>query len=59
MKGIVLTVREAAAVLGLRPKNVYYLLYMGYIEGWKIANTWRISLVSVEDYDQRTIKKST
>ncbi|WP_304225475.1 helix-turn-helix domain-containing protein [Gracilinema caldarium] len=58
MKGVVLTVREAAAILGLHPKNVYYLLYMGYIEGWKIAHTWRISIISVEAYDQRTVKKS-
>ena len=58
MKGVVLTTREVAAILKMQPKNVYYLLYMGYIEGWKIANTWRISLVSVEAYDQRTVKKS-
>jgi excisionase family DNA binding protein len=54
---MILTVKEAARVLGISPKNVYYLIYMGYIEGWKIANTWRISGLSVEDYAQRAISK--
>jgi|UniRef100_A0A7C3E5M7 excisionase family DNA binding protein len=55
---MILTVKEASRVLGIPPKNVYYLIYMGYIEGWKIANTWRISKLSVETYAQRSILKS-
>jgi excisionase family DNA binding protein len=54
---MILTAKEAARVLGIPPKNVYYLIYMGYIEGWKIANTWRLSKISVETYAQRTISK--
>ncbi|MEO0133114.1 MAG: helix-turn-helix domain-containing protein [candidate division WOR-3 bacterium] len=55
---VVLTVKETAAILNINPKNVYYLLYIGDIEGWKIANIWRISLISVQEYDKRSIKKS-
>jgi len=45
-----LTVGEAAAAMGMNLKHVYYLLYMGRIEGWKVRDCWRIFPGSVEEY---------
>lgn len=55
---MILTVKEAAKILGISTKNVYYLIYMGYIEGWQIAHTWRLSRLSVEIYAQQSVLKS-
>ncbi len=45
-----MTVEEAAAALRIKPKNTYYLLYMGRLEGWKIRDCWRVFPRSVEEY---------
>lgn len=54
-----LTVKEAARVIGVESKSVYYLAYMGYLEGWKIRGTWRFFKGSVEAYDQERNKGRT
>lgn len=45
-----LAVEEAAVILGVALKHVYYLLYMGRLDGWKIRSTWRLFRGSVEAY---------
>jgi excisionase family DNA binding protein len=45
-----LAVEEAAVMLGVALKHVYYLLYMGRLDGWKIRSTWRLFRGSVEAY---------
>lgn len=60
---ICMDVEEAAAYLGVAFKHVYYLLYLGRIDGWKIRNTWRLFRGSVEAYahernDGRTVQNA-
>jgi excisionase family DNA binding protein len=45
-----LAVEEVAMILGVALKHVYYLLYMGRLDGWKIRSTWRLFRGSVEAY---------
>ena len=47
---ICMTVEEAARALGVKVKHVYYLAYMGKLEGWKIRGAWRLFSGSVEAY---------
>ena len=49
---ICMTVEEAAELIGSKIGHVYYLAYMGYIEGWKIRGAWRLFKGSVEAYAQ-------
>lgn len=55
---MILTVKEASCVLNIPPKNIYYLIYMGYIEAWKISHIWRLSKQAVDAYAQRTINQN-
>ena len=50
---VCLTVEEAARLIRAKIGHVYYLAYMGQIEGWKIRGTWRLFGESVEAYAQR------
>jgi excisionase family DNA binding protein len=47
-----LTVKRAAELLGLKPHRFYYLLVMGYIEGVKIAASWRLAAHAVRAYKE-------
>jgi hypothetical protein len=48
-----LTVNQTADYLGIRPHQVYYLLFMGYIEAVKVAWTWRVVPESVWEYKEK------
>lgn len=45
-----LTPKETAERLQTSVKHVYYLLYMGRIEGCKIRRIWRIFLPSIQEF---------
>jgi excisionase family DNA binding protein len=47
-----ITAEEAARALGVKLKHIYYLVYMGELEGWKIRGAWRLFRISVEEYDK-------
>ncbi len=51
MNTVCCTVKQASKSLHVDIKHVYYLLYMGRLEGWKIRGTWRIFINSIELYD--------
>ncbi len=36
-----LTLKEIAEKLDVPPKSIYYLIYIGRLEGFKIRSTWR------------------
>lgn len=52
---MLLTPKETAYVLGIKPKAVYYLIYMSYLDGVKIRG-WKITSESVEEYVKRQCK---
>jgi excisionase family DNA binding protein len=54
-----LTVDEAARIIDVKAKHIYYLAAMGQIEALKIRKTWRLFLGSVEEYAQGRNKGKT
>lgn len=56
MKSICMTAKEAARIIRVDQKLVYYYAYMGILEGWKIRNIWRFYRGSVEAYAQERNK---
>jgi len=47
-------VDQAALFLGLKPHQVYYLLFMGEIEAIKIGKIWRVVPESVRAYKEKS-----
>ena len=50
---MLLTVKQAAQLLGLELHQVYYLLVMGEIESVKLGKAWRLVPEAVEEYGKR------
>jgi excisionase family DNA binding protein len=48
-----ISVRETAARLGCTLKYVYDLLYAGRLKSEKVGRQWRISVLSVEDWQKK------
>jgi len=48
-----ISVSEAARRLKANQSLVYYAIWMGYVEAWKVRFVWRIYTPSVEEYDRR------
>lgn len=44
------TVKQASMFLGIEFHQMYYLLYMGYVEAFKIGKAWRVMPDSVIEY---------
>lgn len=54
---MVLTVKETADTLGVKPMHVYYLIRMCVIDAFRVRRNWKIPVESLEEYcDKREIQ---
>ncbi|ULQ60815.1 helix-turn-helix domain-containing protein [Brucepastera parasyntrophica] len=47
---MLLTVFEAAKIMGKKPRHIRYLIDMGYLEGIKPGRAMRVSMGAIREY---------
>ncbi len=50
MEALFVSVKDAAVIIGVDTRHVYYLAEFGYLEGYKIRGIWRFYKGEVECY---------
>jgi len=51
-----ITTKEAAAILGITPEHMAYLLRKGIVRGQKIGRDWITTRSAIEEYEENRPK---